>query len=676
MKPIIAICCFFTLGVGLTSAAHAQAASSALADLLGQSAGRASTATPVPAPVQAPNAPADATTHFAKGFDLLKAGDADSAVDEFKVGLKSDPNNATAWFYLGEARLKLGSAELAKAAFEKSISLDPNGRVADSARARLAQNGAPSTGVNGPTTDSTPALQPGIRAQTSGTQCREACGAERDACERRLAVNAATMTDGQRQELAKQCRDMPTACATRCGAESDTRATRPLPAPPVAPARDAPALADLPPSRVTKPVQARAKAGAPDARRPAQEPSTIVLPSGLTLADWMTLARPKIKGPDNHQVFVQAADYRNSYGPVEGLDQLLTDSSKGELAHVSIINATQAASALPVLQTLLSQCPTCVFVRTTLGKARHVMGDFTGAQTEYQAALRGLDPQDADRARVLKWYGMAEDHRPMSVYGALTRTYSHELPTALEQAIAPALNQFYQCLGDVPKGQDINRRVEVTFNGKRYATIAGQKKSGSSSIEVYRGGLRISQNLGPPMEGVESTVLSSNLFGDIYNHTVITTADSKSINTTALERVQCDSPLYPLDQGKVFLITLTTSVSNSTAYSDPKINAEIGFQASFTQTTQFKVHVLDRVETDSIAEAMPWLHLVGPDAPYWEIQRLEVTQSISYSNFVGTSSLSSISESGVSCMLLGPEILISCKVPEGFSAYAVTISQN
>ncbi len=90
-------------------------------------------------------APAPVTTtgpaakHFAKGYDLLKGGDADSAVDELKEGLKLQPGNAMAWFYLGQARLKLGSVELAKTAFEKSLVLDPNGKASDSAAKELAK---------------------------------------------------------------------------------------------------------------------------------------------------------------------------------------------------------------------------------------------------------------------------------------------------------------------------------------------------------------------------------------------------------------------------------------------------------------------------------------------------------------------------------------------------------
>src|SRR5580692_3336293 len=96
-----------------------------------------------------PHSRSDATKHFDKGLNLLKAGDADSAVDEFKAGLKIWPNNATAWFYLGGARMKLGSEDLAKTAFYKSLALDSKGPNADAARARLAQIDPPKNSAAG-----------------------------------------------------------------------------------------------------------------------------------------------------------------------------------------------------------------------------------------------------------------------------------------------------------------------------------------------------------------------------------------------------------------------------------------------------------------------------------------------------------------------------------------------
>ena len=131
----------------------------------------------------APHSRSDATKHFDKALNLLKAGDADSAVDEFKAGLKIWPNDATAWFYLGEARLKLGSEDLAKTAFYKSLALESKGPNADAARARLAQIDVPKGTAVGATAADTQAIaakpptpSPGTSKAESGQEAPGASG--------------------------------------------------------------------------------------------------------------------------------------------------------------------------------------------------------------------------------------------------------------------------------------------------------------------------------------------------------------------------------------------------------------------------------------------------------------------------------------------------------------------
>jgi tetratricopeptide (TPR) repeat protein len=110
----------------------------------------------VDAIAQTASPPDAATTHFANGYNQLKAGDADSAVDEFKAGLKLKPDNAMAWFYLGEARLQLGSTDLAKAAYQKSLDLDPKSQQSNLARKRLNNLNSTVTTVGQGATAATP----------------------------------------------------------------------------------------------------------------------------------------------------------------------------------------------------------------------------------------------------------------------------------------------------------------------------------------------------------------------------------------------------------------------------------------------------------------------------------------------------------------------------------------
>src|ERR1700689_1732899 len=65
--------------------------------------------------------PADAFARYGLAMELVKAGQLESAVAEFRALLEHNPNYAAAYFHGGQVLEKLGDVEQARALYEKGI---------------------------------------------------------------------------------------------------------------------------------------------------------------------------------------------------------------------------------------------------------------------------------------------------------------------------------------------------------------------------------------------------------------------------------------------------------------------------------------------------------------------------------------------------------------------------
>jgi tetratricopeptide (TPR) repeat protein len=65
--------------------------------------------------------PANAFARYGLAMELLKTGQLDGAVAEFRVLLEHNPNYAAAYFHGGQALEKLGDVEQARSLYEKGI---------------------------------------------------------------------------------------------------------------------------------------------------------------------------------------------------------------------------------------------------------------------------------------------------------------------------------------------------------------------------------------------------------------------------------------------------------------------------------------------------------------------------------------------------------------------------
>lgn len=65
--------------------------------------------------------PADAFARYGLAMELVKSGELESAVAEFRALLEHNPNYAAAYFHCGQALEKLGEVEQARALYEKGV---------------------------------------------------------------------------------------------------------------------------------------------------------------------------------------------------------------------------------------------------------------------------------------------------------------------------------------------------------------------------------------------------------------------------------------------------------------------------------------------------------------------------------------------------------------------------
>ncbi len=73
--------------------------------------------------------PADAFARYGLAMELMKSGELESAVTEFRALLEHNPNYAAGYFHGGQVLEKLGDVQNARAFYEKGI--DVTSRTGD-----------------------------------------------------------------------------------------------------------------------------------------------------------------------------------------------------------------------------------------------------------------------------------------------------------------------------------------------------------------------------------------------------------------------------------------------------------------------------------------------------------------------------------------------------------------
>jgi formylglycine-generating enzyme required for sulfatase activity len=126
------------------------------------------------------------------------------------------------------------------------------------------------------------------------------------------------------------------------------------------------------------------------------------LPSGITLHDWLTAAKPRAAKADEAQaVLNELAAHIRRFGPYPDLIALREQAAALLLRSLRVGSEEEAKAALPQLEALRKVAGNSMPLLLKLGKAQHFAGDFDKARQAYSAALKGMKPDEAARKSVV-----------------------------------------------------------------------------------------------------------------------------------------------------------------------------------------------------------------------------------------------------------------------------------
>ena len=155
--------------------------------------------------------------------------------------------------------------------------------------------------------------------------------------------------------------------------------------------------------------QARKKLAAlplPDARQ-------IILPSGLTLLDWMNVTEKSSGSDDPVQIFGEVTPYLKKYGPFPQLQALHDKALNSVLRSIKLNTPESAREALPKLAKLRSVAEDDLRLIATNAKAQHLGGNFAEAATDYSLWLKLAPAESSQRSKMVNALLQAKKHEAL-----------------------------------------------------------------------------------------------------------------------------------------------------------------------------------------------------------------------------------------------------------------------
>jgi formylglycine-generating enzyme required for sulfatase activity len=128
------------------------------------------------------------------------------------------------------------------------------------------------------------------------------------------------------------------------------------------------------------------------ANLPLPDAAKIILPSGLTLADWLRVADSRLPR-ESVAVLSEVSGYIRDYGPVPALTALQAKLLRDEVNQIQVTSLESAKTALPEITRLRQLAPTNDEVVRLDAIANHFLGNMDAATMSYALWLR-LVPQD------------------------------------------------------------------------------------------------------------------------------------------------------------------------------------------------------------------------------------------------------------------------------------------
>jgi formylglycine-generating enzyme required for sulfatase activity len=174
------------------------------------------------------------------------------------------------------------------------------------------------------------------------------------------------------------------------------------------------------------------------AKLPLPDPAKIVLPSGLTLADWLTMANSRLPR-ESTAVLTEASGYIQDYGPMSALVELQTKIMHDEVTRIDVSSVESARNALPAITQLLKISPTNAEVVRLDAIANHLLGNMDAAIKSYTLWLRLVPQDDLFRAAMVGNLLKAQTGLPpdMSLANMAGKTFK-DCPDCPEMVMIPA----------------------------------------------------------------------------------------------------------------------------------------------------------------------------------------------------------------------------------------------
>jgi formylglycine-generating enzyme required for sulfatase activity len=134
---------------------------------------------------------------------------------------------------------------------------------------------------------------------------------------------------------------------------------------------------------------------------PLPDPARIILPDGLSLADWANYANKRLP-VEADAVLREVTGYITDYGPIPLLTKLQSGLLQGRIRAIHITSAETATAALPEIADLKRIVPANLDVIALDAWAHHMIGEMTAAQASYSLWLQSAPPDSPARASMVE----------------------------------------------------------------------------------------------------------------------------------------------------------------------------------------------------------------------------------------------------------------------------------
>ena len=207
---------------------------------------------------------------------------------------------------------------------------------------------------------------------------------------------------------------------------------------------------------------------AAEARACLAEPraAEIVLPDGLTLADWALMAEDRLKAGDHARLLEEAGAHLREYGPVESVEAVRKQAVSGLIAEVRVMVREDARGALDriaLIESAAGERPELLLLKA---HAHGQLGDHAAEEAAYLQWLRSVPQTHPERRDVLSALARVRVAREKAKRFSklLGRPFSHEW----KEDSAGWTDLHYAALLDLPEavtalvevGMDVDTRLK------------------------------------------------------------------------------------------------------------------------------------------------------------------------------------------------------------------------